>query len=152
MRMMKPACLFAIAMLIVGPLAAASQDSTLSPSPQTQTGQDGESSLKTTGSLPPFSPQAVRKIRADIYIQAAREALVKLAPQVYELASNSERCRLNSGAKACDLPAEPLKGSDLQHIFKYYVKGPVEAALSRQQLDVQKSDWTWQTYSNHHSN
>ena len=153
MRMLRPSCLFVIFILMVAPFtAAAAQDATLSPSPQAQAGQDGGSNLKTAGNLPPFSPQAVRKVRVELYIQAARESLGKLAPQVYELASNSERCRLNSGAKACDLPSEPLKGSDLKQIFKYYVKGPVQAALSRQQIDVQKSDWTWQPYFNHRNN
>jgi len=150
---MKPSCLIAISMLMLIPVAAlAYQDSKSSAPPQPAAGQDLHSNLNASNGLPEFSPPAIRKVRVVLYFQAAREPLVKLAPQVYEFASNSERCRLNSGANACDLPAEPLKGSDLKQIFKYYVKGPVEAALNQQQLDVHKSDWTWRPYVNHRNN
>ncbi|MGH9433636.1 MAG: hypothetical protein ACRD3T_19060 [Terriglobia bacterium] len=147
---MKPACLFVLSMLILVPVAGlAYQDSATPPtSPATPPASASPANRNAADRLPGFSPQAIRKVRVDLYFQAAREPLAKLAPQVYALASNSERCRLSSGAQACDLPGEPLKGSDLRQILKYYVKGPVEAALDQQQLDIHKSDWTWQPYVN----
>ncbi|MGH9452467.1 MAG: hypothetical protein ACRD2O_00680 [Terriglobia bacterium] len=142
----------AIAIAILAPAAARAYQNSTSPpgSLATTTGSQSDAGLnRDQESLPGFAPQAIRKLRVELYFQAGREPLAGLAPRIYHLASNSERCRLNSGAKACDLPAGPLKGSDLKQIFKYYVKSPVEARLDLQQLDIHKSDWTWQPYFSH---
>jgi hypothetical protein len=149
MRRTTPRCLFVLLILIamLKPLAAlAAQDAAAAAQPALSSGGSSRGSSWLPSHLPAFAPLAIRRTRVALYFQAARDPLIKLAPQVYELASNSERCRLKSGAKACGLPAEPLKGTDLKQIFKYYVKVPVEARLERQQLDIHKSDWTWQPY------
>jgi hypothetical protein len=92
------------------------------------------------------SPQTINEERVKLYFGAAREPLGSLASQVYVFAADSERCRLDDGAKLCGLPDEPLKSTDLQAIFNYYVKQPVAAALNRQQVHTRKSDWTWHPY------
>jgi hypothetical protein len=96
------------------------------------------------------SPQAINRERVTLYFAAAREPLIRLAPQVYLFAADSERCRLNEGAKPCGLPDDPLKSTDLQPIFNYYVKQPVEAALGHQQIQIRKRDWIWQPYVKQH--
>lgn len=92
------------------------------------------------------TPQTINEERVKLYLAEAREPLGKLAPQVYIFAADSERCRLDDGAKICGLPDEPLKSTDLEAIFNYYVKQPVAAALNRQQVHTRKSDWTWRPY------
>lgn len=100
--------------------------------------------------LPEVTPQDIGRERAKLYVEAAREPLTKIAPQVYQFAADSEHCRLNSGAEACDLTRAPLKDGSLQGIFNYYVKQPVETALNQRQVKVRKSDWTWQTSAQPH--
>ena len=99
--------------------------------------------VASSGRVPHFSPQAIRQERAKLYVAAAQQPLAKLAPKIERLATESERCRLTSGSKACGLLATPLKSSDLKEIFKYYVKQPSEAALDQQKLGVSKSNWSW---------
>lgn len=94
------------------------------------------------------SPQTINEERVKLYLAEGREPLGNLAPQVYIFAADSERCRLDDGAKICDLPDEPLKSTDLDAIFNYYVKQPVAAALNRQQVHTRKTDWTWRPYVN----
>ena len=146
---------FVIAIAILAPAATHAYQSSASPlmSPSTTVGSRPDpASNRGPDSLPRFTPHAIRKLQVELYFQAGREPLANLAPRIYDLASNSERCRLNSGAKPCDLPAGPLKGSDLKQIFKYYVKIPVEARLDQQRLDIHKSDWIWQPYFSHRNN
>ena len=102
-------------------------------------------SIASPSSAPDFSPEALVRQRVSLYFEAAKTPLEKLAPQVYSLATESERCRMMSGAKACGLPSEPLKASGLRQIFEYYVAGPVEAGLSSQKVEIHKSNWSWQT-------
>jgi hypothetical protein len=96
------------------------------------------------------SPQAINQERVKLYFAAAREPLARLASEVYLFAADSERCRLNDGARACGLPGDPLKSTDLQRIFDYYVNNPVEAVLNQRQIKTTKSDWTWQPYVRQH--
>ncbi|HTV55656.1 MAG TPA: hypothetical protein VMI06_12175 [Terriglobia bacterium] len=95
---------------------------------------------------PDCSPQVIKEERVKLYLAAAHEPLVRLASQIYLFAADSERCRLSDGGKACGLPRVPLKSTDLEPIFNYYVIQPVEAVLNGQQIRTRKGDWTWQTY------
>jgi hypothetical protein len=94
------------------------------------------------------TPEAIRERRAALYLEAAKQPLSKLASQIYDFASDSERCRLESGAQACGLLAGPLKGKDLKQIFDYYVKLPVKASLDQKKVDARKSHWIWQAAPN----
>lgn len=98
--------------------------------------------------LPDASPQDVSQARAKLYLAASREPRQKLAPQIYELALNSELCRLNSGAKLCGLSTQPLQDGSFEAIFNYYVKQPVDSVLNQQQIETRKADWTWQAKRN----
>ena len=102
------------------------------------------------GTLQDYSPQAISQQRVKLYFAAAREPLVQLASRIYLFAADSERCRLNDGAKPCGLQDDPLKSTELQPIFNYYVKQPIEAGLNRRQITTHKSDWTWQPYVKQH--
>ncbi|MGH9343167.1 MAG: hypothetical protein ACRD19_05335 [Terriglobia bacterium] len=99
------------------------------------------------GAAPDFSPEGVIKQRVSLYLDAAHAPLEKLAPEIYSFATDAERCRMASGAKACGLPSTPLQGSGLKQVFDYYVTQPVEAGLARQKVGVRKSNWSWQTTS-----
>lgn len=101
-------------------------------------------SLASPGAALDFSPQDLIKQRVNLYLEAAHSPLEKLAPEIYSFATDSERCRMASGAKACGLPADPLQGSELKQIFDYYVAHPIEAGLARQKVGVHKSNWNWQ--------
>jgi hypothetical protein len=92
------------------------------------------------------SPEVIKQERAKLYLAGAREPLARLASQIYIFAADSERCRLNDGAKACGLPRVPLKSTDLEPIFDYYVTRPVDAELNARHIRTRKSDWSWQTY------
>lgn len=94
--------------------------------------------------LPLVSPQDISRERAKLYLEGAREPLAKIAPQIYQFAADSERCRLNSGTEACGLTDIPLKDGSLKGVFNYYVKEPVEAVLNRERVRVHKRDWTWE--------
>jgi hypothetical protein len=100
--------------------------------------------FSSTGGLPDCSPAVIKQERVKLYLAAAREPLARLASQIYLFAADSERCRLNDGARACGLPRLPLKSTDLEPIFDYYVSQPVDAVLNEQQIRTRKSDWTWQ--------
>jgi hypothetical protein len=93
---------------------------------------------------PDVTPQSLSERRVRLYFQAARQPLAQLAPAVYEFAADSERCRLDHGAKECGLPVHPLNSTDLKEIYDYYVKQPVEATLSQQRVAVSKNNWAWQ--------
>lgn len=97
---------------------------------------------------PGRTPQAIRLRRAALYLESARQPLAKLASQIYEFAADSEFCRLDSGAKACGLPADPLKSTDLKQIFNYYVKLPVNSEMEQQKVAAQKGHWIWQAAPN----
>lgn len=96
------------------------------------------------------SPQTIMQERVKLFFASAHEPLTRLASEVYLFAADSERCRLNDGAKPCGLPSDPLKSTDLQKIFDYYVKQPVDASLNRQQVKTQKGDWTWRVSASKH--
>jgi hypothetical protein len=104
----------------------------------------------STRLAPDCSPQVIKEERVKLYLAAAREPLARLASQTYLFAADSERCRLSDGAKACGLPSVPLKSTDLEPIFNYYVMQPVNAVLNEQQIRARKSDWTWQAYLKQH--
>jgi hypothetical protein len=93
------------------------------------------------------SPEVISRERVKLYLAAAHEPLARLASQIYLFAADSERCRLNDGAKACGLPRVALKSTDLEPIFDYYVTQPVNAVLDERQIRTRKSDWSWQTYT-----
>jgi len=94
------------------------------------------------------TPLVITKERVKLFFEAAHAPIEKLAPQVYQLAADSERCRLASGAAACGLPEEPLKSTGLKQIFQYYVKRPTEEVMDHQQIVTHKSVWIWQPYVN----
>jgi hypothetical protein len=106
--------------------------------------------LSSSSNVRDCSPQAVKQERVKLYLAAAREPLARLASEVYLFAADSERCRLNDGSKPCGLPDTPLNSTDLEPIFDYYVKQPVQAVLKQQQIKAHKSDWTWQPYLKQH--
>jgi hypothetical protein len=103
-----------------------------------------------TNPAPDCSPEVIRKERVKLFLAAAREPVASLASQIYLFAADSERCRLNDGAKACGLPSVPLKSTDLEPIFDYYVTQPVDAVLKEQQIEARKDNWTWEGYLKQH--
>jgi hypothetical protein len=106
--------------------------------------------LSASDSVGKCSPQAIKKERVKLYLAAARDPLATIASQVYLFAADSERCRLNVGARVCGLKDAPLNSTDLGPIFDYYVKQPIQALLKQQQIKTQKRDWTWQPYLKQH--
>lgn len=103
-------------------------------------------SIASPAAFQDSSPQGIIKARVKLYFDAAGQPLDRLAPAINRFATDSERCRMLSGAKACGLPSDPLKSSRLKQVFRYYVSGPVEAGLARQKVAVHKSAWTWQPH------
>ncbi|MGH9406277.1 MAG: hypothetical protein ACRD3D_10635 [Terriglobia bacterium] len=101
--------------------------------------------LASTPKSPSTSPQVLTSERANLFLESAKKPLAQLAPELYRVATDSERCRLANGAKACGLPSQPLKSGSLEDVFKYYVGQPVETALGRQKIGASASDWTWKS-------
>jgi hypothetical protein len=92
---------------------------------------------------PASSPEALPKRRVELFFRATHVPLSELSQEVVQLATDSEKCRIDHGTKACQLMTAPLQGGDLENVFTYYIKSPCEAAMSRHKLQTQKESWDW---------
>ena len=91
----------------------------------------------------PSSYGSVRKMRAELFVLAGRQPLEQMAGNVFEFAVESERCRIAYGSKTCGLPPEALKSGELESVFDYYVRQPMNSAVDRQVPSAHKEDWNW---------
>ena len=90
-----------------------------------------------------YGIQVLRKHRVQLFVMAGQEPLKQMAGNIYELATESEHCRVISGSQACGLSPAPLPGGSLEQVFVYYVRQPINASLGQQQPSVHKQDWNW---------
>ncbi len=89
------------------------------------------------------SPDSLRKRRVELFVLAGQQPLKEIAGSLFQLASDSEHCRIAHGSKTCGLPSEPLKAGELEQVFDYYVRQPTNSAVDRQSPSVHKEDWNW---------
>jgi len=90
-----------------------------------------------------YSPNALRNHRLVLLVRSGRDGLKPLSPAVLHFATESEHCRVTYGSKACGLPSDSLKGSELEQVFDYYVRQPADSAVVQQQPAVRKDAWNW---------
>lgn len=90
-----------------------------------------------------YGIQALRKHRVQVFVMSGQEPLKQMAGNIYELATESEHCRVISGFQACGLSPDPLPGGSLEQVFEYYVRQPINSSVGQQQPSVQKQDWNW---------
>ena len=93
------------------------------------------------------SPESLRQRRVELFVKAGQQPLKQVASEVFGFATESERCRVSYGSKACGLPSESLKGGDVEEVFDYYVRQPVGSAVGQQQPAIQRQDWDWNSSS-----
>jgi hypothetical protein len=92
-------------------------------------------------SAPP--PDSLGKNRVELFIRAGQQPLKQMGSDVFHFATDSERCRVDYGSKACGLLTEPLKAGELEQVFDYYVRQPTNAAIEQHPPSVHKEDWEW---------
>jgi hypothetical protein len=96
---------------------------------------------------PSTSPEAIQKRRMELFFRVPHVPLSELSQEVVQLATDSERCRIDQGTKACGLTAAPLRGGDLENVFNYYIKSPCEAMMDRQKFQIKRDSWDWNRQS-----
>jgi hypothetical protein len=89
------------------------------------------------------SPESLRERRVQLFVNAGRQPLKQMASDVFQFATESERCRVSYGSKACGLPSDSLKSGDVEQVFDYYVRQPTNTAIDQQRPSIQKQDWDW---------
>jgi hypothetical protein len=89
------------------------------------------------------SPESLRQRRVELFVKAGQQPLKQMANDVFQFATDSERCRVSYGSKACGLPADSLKGGDVDRVFDYYVRQPIGSVVDQQRPSVQRQDWDW---------
>jgi len=107
-------------------------------------------SVRAESSAP--SPESLRQRRVELFIKAGQQHLEAMAKDVFQFATDSERCRVRYGSKACGLPSDSLKGGDVEQVFDYYVRQPTDAVIDQEQPSIQKQDWDWTPNSSRSGN
>lgn len=92
---------------------------------------------------PARSPESVRQRRVELFVKAGQQPVKQMANDVFQFATDSERCRVSYGSKACGLPSDSLKGGDVEQVFDYYVRQPTDAVIDQERPSVQRQDWDW---------
>lgn len=87
------------------------------------------------------SPVTLSTQRAAIILKATHAPIADVENDLNHLALLSERCRVESGAKACGLSDKPLESNSLDERYAYYVRQPMDAHASGHQAKVDKHNW-----------
>jgi hypothetical protein len=87
------------------------------------------------------SPATLSTQRAAIILKATHAPIADVENELNHLALLSERCRVESGAKACGLSDKPLESNSLDERYAYYVRQPMDAHASGHQAKVDKHNW-----------
>ena len=87
------------------------------------------------------SPATLSTQRAAIILKATHAPIADVENDLNHLALLSERCRVESGAKACGLSDKPLESNSLDERYAYYVRQPMDAHASGHQAKVDKHNW-----------
>jgi hypothetical protein len=88
-----------------------------------------------------FSPAALGNQRTAIILKATHAPISDIENELNRLAVLSERCRVESGPKACGLSDKPLDTNGLDERYAYYVRTPMEAHAGGHQAKVDKHNW-----------
>jgi hypothetical protein len=99
--------------------------------------------VTTRAESPAPSPESLRQRRVELFFKAGQHSLKDAANDVFQFATDSERCRVTYGSKACGLPSDSLKGGDAEQVFDYYVRQPTDAVIDQEQPSIQRQDWDW---------
>jgi hypothetical protein len=89
------------------------------------------------------SPDSLRQRRVELFVKAGQQPLKQMANDLFQFATDSERCRVSYGSKACGLPSDSLKGGGVDQVFDYYVRQPTDAVIDQERPSVQRQDWDW---------
>jgi hypothetical protein len=89
------------------------------------------------------SPDLLGKRRLELFVRAGQQPLKQMGGDIFQFATDSERCRVDYGSKACGLSTQPLKGGESEQVFDYYVRQPTNAAIEQHPPSVHKEDWDW---------
>lgn len=92
---------------------------------------------------PAPSPESLRQRRVELFVKAGQQPPQEMANDVFQFATDSERCRVTYGSKACGLPSDSLKSGDVEQVFDYYVRQPTDAVIDQKQPSIQRQDWDW---------
>ena len=87
------------------------------------------------------TPATLSTQRAAIILKATHAPIADVENDLNHLALLSERCRVESGAKACGLSDKPLESNSLDERYAYYVRQPMDAHASGHQAKVDKHNW-----------
>ena len=88
-----------------------------------------------------FNPAALSNMRTAIILKATHAPIADVESDLNHLAVLSERCRVESGGKACGLPDKPLESNGLDERYAYYVRTPMDAHASGHQAKLDKHNW-----------
>ena len=87
------------------------------------------------------SPATLSTERAAIILKATHAPIAGVENELNHLALLSERCRVESGAKACGLSDKPLESNSLDERYAYYVRQPMDEHASGHHAKVDKHNW-----------
>ena len=93
------------------------------------------------------SPDSLRQQRVELFVKAGQQPLRQMANDVFQFATDSERCRVSYGSKDCGLPSSSLKGGEVDQVFDYYIRQPTNSVIDQERPSAERQDWDWSSHT-----